>query len=104
MKASTYFLLVALVVCCLTCVVVAAGGRGKRSQQDLMRDACNTCSNIGLSGGGTGTYICAKDKVKSKECNMIIDGFCCSAKRHHKSCKSCKRSDDETFLYLDDKM
>ena len=92
MKVSTFFFLLVLVVCCLTCVF--AVGAKKKSPKDLMREACNTCSNIGINGGAA-TYICAKDKVK--DCNMNIDGYCCSAKRQHKSCKSCKRFDEETF-------
>uniref|UniRef100_A0A7S1LYI1 Uncharacterized protein n=1 Tax=Neobodo designis TaxID=312471 RepID=A0A7S1LYI1_NEODS len=62
--------------------VVASAGK-----YEDMKQACDMCANINMGGGSKQNYVCPKDSVK--ECNININGWCCSKKRASAKCKPC---------------
>lgn len=52
-----------------------------------MKQACDMCANINMGGASKQNYVCPKDAVK--ECNININGWCCSKKRVSGKCKPC---------------
>ena len=85
----------ALRVVLLLAVVLALVGCA--AAFDSVKQACDTCGNINMgSGGSKQNYVCPKSAVK--DCNININGWCCSKKRVSSKCKACwslDRNDDD---------
>ncbi len=74
--------IVLALVIVMAAVVVSAG------KFEDMKQACDMCANINMGGGSKKTqYVCPKSAVK--ECNININGWCCSQKRVSSKCKPC---------------
>ena len=59
-----------------------------------MKQACDMCKNINQGGAGSKqNYVCPKSAVK--DCNININGWCCSKKRESPKCKPCWNLDED---------
>jgi hypothetical protein len=73
------------VMCVVLAVLATLAFAGKFED---MKQACDMCGNINMGGSGSKqSYVCPKDAVK--ECNININGWCCSKKRASPKCKPC---------------
>lgn len=75
------------VTVCVLLLVLAVLGVTAGTKED-MKQACDMCGNINMGGGGKKSqYVCPKSAVK--DCNININGWCCSPKRTSPKCKPC---------------